>query len=94
MPTAIPLITPADRFFVAGHRGMAGGAPASRWRRGWRARWPTSPAVAARGFSPHPGDCARRVCLFGVDQVHWSLLEAAMAIVSITTERLTIGARV
>lgn len=26
MPTAIPLITPADRFFVAGHRGMAGGA--------------------------------------------------------------------
>lgn len=26
MTTAIPLITPADRFFVAGHRGMAGGA--------------------------------------------------------------------
>ncbi len=26
MPTAIPLITPSDRFFVAGHRGMAGGA--------------------------------------------------------------------
>lgn len=26
MPTTIPLITPADRFFVAGHRGMAGGA--------------------------------------------------------------------
>ncbi len=26
MPTAIPLITPTDRFFVAGHRGMAGGA--------------------------------------------------------------------
>jgi GDP-L-fucose synthase len=26
MPTATHLITPADRFFVAGHRGMAGGA--------------------------------------------------------------------
>gem|GEM_PF-4154566 len=62
----------------------------------WRARIPLAEGLAATVAEFASSDCARRarrVCLFGVEQSYGTLLEAAMAIVSITTEALYIGAR-